>query len=355
MKDNAPKRKVFRDAVDLLNGNAGSILNTASITMLPVDDIRPFHNHPFRMYERERLQDMVESVKEYGVLNPVIVRKYNGTYEMLSGHNRQNAAKIARITEIPAIVKEKLSDEEAYIYVIETNLMQRSFTDLAILEKAVVLAERYDKVLSQGKQNDILKELEGLTDVKSTSVHCDQKLWSRDGLASEYGLSSSSVARLLRIKHLIPEFRQKLDAGDLQLMAAVQLSYLPEQGQKMAADARKGAMTTKAITEAFVGVQPEPDTMEIVKEEKPRYKPIKLSSEIIEKYFANTKTKQSQNSKHWWYLHSTESGANGACIIYHKHKFTHPYHQHGRAFNLNKAVKQIQKHDTWQMKHHNAE
>lgn len=305
MKANAPKRKVFSDAVDLLNGEMGSALDDTGVTMLPVDDIRPFHNHPFRLYEGERLQDMVESVKEYGVLNPVIVQKYNGTYEMLSGHNRQNAAKIAGITEIPAIVKEKLSDEEAYIYVIETNLMQRSFTDLAISEKAAVLAERYDKVLSQGKRNDILKELEDLNDDKSTSGHCDQKLWSRDGLASEYGLSSSSVARLLRINHLIPEFRQEVDAGDLQLMAAVQLSYLPEQGQKMAleaaekagvsinkkmaADARKGAMTTKAITEAIAGVQPEPNPWGIVEEEKPVYKPIRLSSEIREKYFADTK------------------------------------------------------------------
>lgn len=94
----------------------------------------------------------------------------------------------------------------------------------------------------------------------------------RDAVGKEYGLSGSSVARLLRVNNLIPEFREKVDAGNLQLLAAVQLSYLPEQGQKMvldasekagvsinkkmAADARKGAMTTKAITEALVGVQP---------------------------------------------------------------------------------------------------
>ena len=139
------------------------------ITMLDVELIRPFHNHPFRLYEGERLQDMVESIKEHGVLNPVIVRKYNGTYEMLSGHNRRNAAKIAGIEQIPAIVKEHLSEEEAYVYVIETNLMQRSFTDLSVSEKAAVLAERYDKVMSQGKKNEIIKELEELQSLKQIS------------------------------------------------------------------------------------------------------------------------------------------------------------------------------------------
>ena len=167
MKANEPKRKIFADAVDLIGGN--EVMTESGITMLDVELIRPFHNHPFRLYEGERLQDMVESIKEHGVLNPVIVRKYNGTYEMLSGHNRHNAAKIAGIAQIPAIVKEHLSEEEAYVYVIETNLMQRSFTDLSVSEKAAVLAERYDKVMSQGKKNEIIKELEELQSLKQIS------------------------------------------------------------------------------------------------------------------------------------------------------------------------------------------
>ena len=87
---------------------------------------------------------MVESIKEHGVLNPVIVLKTEDGYEMLSGHNRQNAARLAGLRTIPAIVKSELTEEEAYIYVIETNLMQRSFTDMEISEKAAVLQERYD-------------------------------------------------------------------------------------------------------------------------------------------------------------------------------------------------------------------
>lgn len=309
MKANEPKRKIFTDAVDLLGGGDNATAAVGSVVeMLDINAIRPFRDHPFRLYEGERLEDMVESIKEHGILNPVIVRKMHYGYEMLSGHNRQNAGKIAGLKEIPAIVKDNLLDAEAYVYVIETNLMQRSFSDLQISEKAAVLAERYDKVISQGKRNDILAEIEGLKSVETTSGHSDQKLWSRDGLASEYGLSSSSVARLLRVNNLIPEFKEKLDKNELQLMAAVQLSFMPEAAQKLALDAseksgivinkeiakkvRSAPMTEKAITEAVAGVQPEPHPLGIVEEEKPVYKPIKLSADIREKYFADTNTKE---------------------------------------------------------------
>ena len=185
MKANAPKRKVFADAMDLLTDTIEQVKGVASIA---IDAIVPFHDHPFHLYEGERLQDMVESIKVHGILNPVIVRKIERGYEMLAGHNRLNAAKIAGLTEVPAIVKENLSDEDAYVYVIETNLMQRSFTDLQPSEKAAVLAERYDKVLYQRNREYIineLKELEG--DTKGGhDVHLSK---NRDGLGEEYGLS----------------------------------------------------------------------------------------------------------------------------------------------------------------------
>lgn len=164
----------------------------------------------------------MESIKVHGILNPVIVRKIERGYEMLAGHNRLNAAKIAGLTEVPAIVKENLSDENAYVYVIETNLMQRSFTDLQPSEKAAVLAERYDKVLYQRNREYIineLKELEG--DTKGGhDVHLSK---NRDGIGEEYGLSGRSVARLLRVNELVPELKDKLDAGKISLVTAVQL------------------------------------------------------------------------------------------------------------------------------------
>lgn len=183
---------------------------------------------------------MVESIKEHGILTPVIVRKMHYGYEMLAGHNRQNAAKLAGLSEITAIVKENLPDTEAYVYVIETNLMQRSFTDLSISEKAAVLAERYDKVLYQRKRDEIISELKALEGTEEKGGHCDHLSKNRDNLGQEYGLSGSSVARLLRVNQLIPEIKEVLDWGDMQMMAAVQLSYLPEKGSAVCVICIKG-------------------------------------------------------------------------------------------------------------------
>ena len=105
MKANAPKRKVFQDALDLLAEDP--VKNTPvpvnGIVSIPVEEIHSFHDHPFRLYEGERLEDMVQSIRDHGVLNPVIVRKAARGYEMLAGHNRTNEAKISGLTEIPAI------------------------------------------------------------------------------------------------------------------------------------------------------------------------------------------------------------------------------------------------------------
>lgn len=103
MKANAPKRKIFNDAVDMLTDT--QVTSTNDVKMLPVNEIRAFRNHPFHLYEGDRLNDMVSSIKEHGVLVPVIVLQDNDGYEMLAGHNRLNATKLAGFTEIPAIVK----------------------------------------------------------------------------------------------------------------------------------------------------------------------------------------------------------------------------------------------------------
>lgn len=105
---------------------------------------------------------MVESIKENRVLNPIIVLKKDNNYEILSGHNRVNAARFVNLKTVPCIVKENLTDKETYTYVIETNLMQRSFSDLLPKEKALVLKMRYEKIASQGKRNDLQKEINNL-------------------------------------------------------------------------------------------------------------------------------------------------------------------------------------------------
>lgn len=232
------KRKIF-DAVDLLTEDTSAqtteVKAENGVERIKIDEIQAFHDHPFHLYEGECLNDMVESIREHGVLNPVIVLKTDNGYEMLSGHNRANAVKLAGLAEVPAIVKVGLSEAEAYVYVIETNLMQRSFTDLLPSEKAAVMAAHYDKVCCQGKRNDIIRELQILSgvDPDDTCCHNGNKLKSLDVIASEYGFSSRNAARYLRINHLIQPFKNLMDENKIALLAAVDVSYLTEEEQQM--------------------------------------------------------------------------------------------------------------------------
>ena len=216
------------------------------LTELPLDQIKPYHDHRFRLYEGQRLDDMVSSIMEYGVMNPLIVLRLDAThYELLSGHNRLHAAELAGLKVVPALVKENLTDDEALAYVIETNLMQRSFSDMLPSEQAAVLEVRLAKLTSQGRRNDILRELHiletGSPDAGDssdlTSALLGQKLTSRDRIGHEYGLAHSSVARILRINYLIIPLRKMVDDGVLPLYAAVDLSYLPDQAQRWVMEA----------------------------------------------------------------------------------------------------------------------
>lgn len=297
MKANAPKRKVFQDALDLLAEDPveKKAEATNGIVSLPIEDIHAFHDHPFRLYEGERLDDMVQSIRDYGVLNPVIVRKAARGYEMLAGHNRTNAAKLAGLTEVPAIVKTDLSDEDAYVYVIETNMLQRSFTDLLPSEKAAVLVARYEKISSQGKRNDIMRELVALETQNGTcghDVHKSQK--SRDGLGEEYGMTGRNIARYMRIDRLIPEFKDAVDKGTLAMVAAVDLSYLNVKMQKLIqqvaeADGKK-LKPKQAVELRKMGKEITKEGIESVlagkEQKKPQNVSVKLSMELYEKYFA---------------------------------------------------------------------
>ena len=164
--------------------------------------------NPFRLYEGERLQEMVDSIREHGVLMPAIVLQTDDGYEMLAGHNRQNAARIAGLDKIPAIVKKDLTEEEAYVYVIETNVIQRSFSELLPSEKGEVLTERYEKVVCQGKRNDILQEIARLEGKEISCGHGVHKK-TRDNIGEEYGMVGRNAARYLRV-HFLNEEEQNL-------------------------------------------------------------------------------------------------------------------------------------------------
>lgn len=286
------KRKVFGDAVDLLMDEIEGREVPRGIQLIQIKNIQPFHDHPFHLYEGERLEDMIASVKEHGILNPVIVQKIDGGYEMLSGHNRMNAAKLVGLKEVPAIVKTDLSEEEAYVYVIETNLMQRSFSDLLISEKAAVLKARYEKESCQGRRNDIIEEIARLEgkEVEVTRGHGDHRMKTRDTIGKEYELSGSSVGRLLKLNDLIKPFKDMVDRGALYTKVALQLAFLPEEEQNLVLNVMKEKkvkinieMVMKlrshsgALTDAMV--------RRYLSTEPVKKKCYKVPARIVEKYF----------------------------------------------------------------------
>ena len=211
---------------------------------------------------------------------------------MLSGHNRLNAAKLAGLKEIPAIVKTGLSEEEAYVYVIETNLMQRSFSDLLISEKAAVLKARYEKESCQGRRNDIIEEIARLEgkEVEVTRGHGDHRMKTRDSIGKEYELSGSSVGRLLKLNDLIKPFKDMVDRGALYTKVALQMAFLPEEEQNMVYEAIKGK-STKITLEAVMklrshsGALTDAMVKRYLSAEPVKKKCYKVPGRIVEKYF----------------------------------------------------------------------
>jgi ParB family chromosome partitioning protein len=195
-----------------------------------------------------------------------------------------------------------LSEEEAYVYVIETNLMQRSFSDLLISEKAAVLKARYEKESCQGRRNDILEEIARLEgkEVPATGGHGDHRMKTRDSIGKEYELSGSSVGRLLKINDLIKPFKDMLDRGSLYTKVALQLAFLPEEEQVMVYEVVKDTKTkislemvmklrshSGALTEAMVRRY-----LSISPIKKKCYK---VPARIVEKYFAGMEPNQVDN------------------------------------------------------------
>ena len=286
------KRKVFGDAVDLLMDEIEEREVSKGIQLIQIRNIQPFHDHPFHLYEGERLEDMIASVKEHGILNPVIVQKIDGGYEMLSGHNRMNAAKLAGLKEVPAIVKTDLSEEEAYVYVIETNLMQRSFSDLLISEKAAVLKARYEKESCQGRRNDIIEEIARLEgkEVEVTRGHGDHRMKTRDTIGKEYELSGSSVGRLLKLNDLIKPFKDMVDRGALYTKVTLQLAFLPEEEQNMVYSVIKEKKTKVTIEmvmklRSHSGALTDAMVRRYLSTEPVKKKCYKVPARIVEKYF----------------------------------------------------------------------
>ena len=202
-----------------------------NIEELSIDRLMPYRNHRFSLYKGDRLEDMVQSISKNGVITPIIVRPLGGgRYEILAGHNRVNAAKLAGKNSVPAIVKTGLSDAEAEMYVVETNLIQRGFNDLKITEQAFAISVRYQELFDEKKVKDIERELYVLENGKEPeSEHEADENAPKSKMevaAKEYGISKNTAARLLRINELTDNFKKMVDDGRIKVRPAVELSYI---------------------------------------------------------------------------------------------------------------------------------
>ena len=181
---------------------------------IAIRDIRPFSNHPFKVIDDEKMDELVESIRENGVLTPIIVRTLSsGGYEMISGHRRMHAAKLLGIETIPAVVKE-LSDEEATVIMVDSNIQRE---ELLPSEKAFALKMKMDALRHQG-----------------TSRHEVGKLGAETAsvVGEGSGMGGRQVQRYIRLTELIPELLDLVDSKRLQLTLGVEVSYLDKQVQK---------------------------------------------------------------------------------------------------------------------------
>lgn len=200
---------------------------------------------------------------------------------------------------MPAIVKTELTEADAYVYVIETNVIQRGFAELLPSEKAAVLAERYEKVSNQGKRNDILQEIERLSgaDTAETCGHDVHRTKSRDAVGEEYGMTGRNIARYIRVNQLEQPLKERLDNGTLSLVAAVDLSYLSAKEQETVSGlAGQGKLRLDADTAKCLKDMGEEVTEKLVLErfagkrkEVKGGKSIRISSAVYERYFADVK------------------------------------------------------------------
>lgn len=207
-----------------------------NVEELNIAQLMPYKNHRFALYEGDRLDDMVQSIKKNGVITPIIVRPLGGgRYEILAGHNRVNAAKLAGKNYVPAIVKTGLSDAEAELIVVDTNILQRGFADLKISEQAFAISVRYHELFDEQKVKDIEEELYFLENGKKpeteTEESGDKPKSKMEAAAKEYGISKNTVARLLRINELTDNLKKMVDEERIKIRPAVELSYVPKNYQ----------------------------------------------------------------------------------------------------------------------------
>ena len=294
------------------------------------DQMKPFSDHRFKLYTGKRLEDMVDSIRNYGILQPLILWHRREEYILLSGYNRRNAGILAGLKKAPVVIKEHLSHEEALLIIAETNLRQRSFSDLSESERAFCLKQHYDALKSQGKRTDLLNELDELLnsdDNAGASTVSESVTRSQNGetpeneastvsktvtrfrtdekLGEKYGLNRDKVAKYVRIAGLIPPLLERFDQGEITFLAAYDLSFIENTAYQEILEeylqggyrldttkaalfhsyAKEGNLTEKTIAEILSGQKSE--ILEIAK-----HKTFRLKPTVISRYFTPVQSKK---------------------------------------------------------------
>ena len=205
------------------------------IQQIPLAELHPFTNHPFKVLDDESMQRTVESVEQYGVLSPLIARpRPEGGYEIISGHRRQHAAQLAGLDTLPVIVRQ-MDDNAAVLLMVDSNLQR---DNILPSERAFAYKMKLEALKKQGARSDL------------TSDQLGQKLWSVEQVANDAGESKTQIQRFIRLTNLIPELLDMVDEKKIAFNPAVELSYLDEAQQRDFLEAMQDTQNAPSLSQA---------------------------------------------------------------------------------------------------------
>ena len=217
------------------SGSAADAAAKEKRTEMPLSDLHPFEGHPFKVLDDELMEQTVESIRQIGVVSPLIVRPDpEGGFEILSGHRRLHAAQLAGLETVPVIVKE-MDDDAAIIFMVDSNLQRENILPS---ERAFSYKMKLEAMKHQGERGDL------------TSAQVGPKSWAAQVVAEEAGDSKSQVKRYIRLTNLIPEILDMVDEKKIAFNPAVELSYLKTSEQKEFLEAMDYAQASPSLSQA---------------------------------------------------------------------------------------------------------
>ena len=261
------------------------------VQQLPIDDLHPFTNHPFKVLDDEAMTRTVESIAQYGVLAPLIARpRPDGDgYEIISGHRRQYAAKLAGLDTLPVIVRQ-MSDDAAVILMVDSNLQREHILPS---ERALAYKIKLEAIKNQGARSDL------------TSPQVAAKFRSDDAVAKDQGISGDTVRRYIRLTNLIPELLDMVDEKKISFNPAVELSYLDESQQRDFLEAMEDTQNAPSLSQAqqlkkmaHQGEFSYEKAFDVMGQEKRSEKDtVTIKNETLRKYFPRSYTPKQMEEK----------------------------------------------------------